>query len=88
MEQPTIDGIKEDNAGRKLLKKLGWKEGEGLGARRDGITVPITASAYAKGAGLGSVDATYSDDGTYTESYQEQTRRLARARMGFDASDS
>ncbi|TPX40968.1 hypothetical protein SeMB42_g05798 [Synchytrium endobioticum] len=88
VEQPTINGIKEDNAGRKLLEKMGWKEGEGLGAKKDGITIPITAAAYSKGAGLGSVGGTYSDDGTYTESYQAQSKRLARGRMGFETTDS
>ncbi|KAG0378320.1 hypothetical protein BGX24_004171 [Mortierella sp. AD032] len=30
-EQPTKDGIKEDNIGNRLLKSMGWKEGQGLG---------------------------------------------------------
>jgi hypothetical protein len=33
--------ISEDNIGNKLLQKMGWKAGEGLGAQKDGITAPI-----------------------------------------------
>jgi len=33
--------IAEDNRGHAMLKKLGWKQGSGLGKRGDGITEPI-----------------------------------------------
>jgi RNA-binding protein 5/10 len=33
--------ISEENIGNKLLQKMGWKAGEGLGAKKDGITAPI-----------------------------------------------
>ncbi|CAH9091010.1 unnamed protein product [Cuscuta europaea] len=35
--------IQADNIGHKLLAKMGWKEGEGLGSSRSGIADPITA---------------------------------------------
>jgi G-patch domain len=40
-EQPTASGIKEDNIGNKLLQKMGWQEGKGLGQRGQGIVDPI-----------------------------------------------
>ncbi|XP_059597635.1 SURP and G-patch domain-containing protein 1-like protein isoform X2 [Vitis vinifera] len=35
--------IQADNVGHKLLSKMGWKEGEGLGSSRNGIADPIMA---------------------------------------------
>eukprot|EP00884_Botryococcus_braunii_P010453 jgi/Botrbrau1/19409/Bobra.0338s0036.1 len=47
--------IKEDNIGHRLLQKMGWKEGEGLGTRGDGIAAPIAASGSARdNLGLGA----------------------------------
>lgn len=37
-----------DNVGAKLLKKMGWKEGEGLGTDSTGIKEPIRASGRIK----------------------------------------
>ena len=39
-----------------MLQKMGWKVGEGLGAKKDGITVPIEAKPMTQGAGLGTVN--------------------------------
>lgn len=33
--------IKEDNIGFKMLQKLGWTEGEGLGSSGSGIVEPV-----------------------------------------------
>lgn len=33
--------LKEDNVGFKMLKKLGWSEGQGLGASASGIIEPV-----------------------------------------------
>ncbi|XP_040991137.1 SURP and G-patch domain-containing protein 1-like protein [Juglans microcarpa x Juglans regia] len=35
--------IQADNVGHKLLSKMGWREGEGLGSSRNGIADPIMA---------------------------------------------
>lgn len=33
--------LKEDNIGFKMLQKLGWKEGQGLGSEGSGIVDPV-----------------------------------------------
>ncbi|KAF3452676.1 hypothetical protein FNV43_RR03109 [Rhamnella rubrinervis] len=40
--------IQADNVGHKLLSKMGWKEGEGLGSSRRGIADPIMAGDVKK----------------------------------------
>lgn len=39
------NAIGADNIGHKLLQKMGWKEGEGIGASGLGITTPVAATA-------------------------------------------
>ena len=49
--------IGEDNIGHRMLRGMGWREGEGLGAAASGIAAPLAAGA-AKAAqdkiGLGA----------------------------------
>jgi len=40
-EQPTKAGIGQDNIGNKLLQKMGWSAGQGLGKAGQGIVNPI-----------------------------------------------
>ncbi|CAN0877859.1 SURP and G-patch domain-containing protein 1-like protein [Linum grandiflorum] len=40
--------IQADNVGHKLLSKMGWREGEGLGSSRSGIADPIMAGNIKK----------------------------------------
>jgi len=54
VEEPTKHGIGRDNIGNQMLKKLGWREGEGLGREGGGIVEPVKAEGYVKGAGLGT----------------------------------
>merc|ERR1712045_259867 len=47
--------LKQDNLGFKMLQRMGWNEGTGLGADRQGITAPIgrgQQSADKKGLGI------------------------------------
>eukprot|EP01056_Protomagalhaensia_sp_Gyna25_P002049 Protomagalhaensia_sp_Gyna_25__2048@NODE_20_length_7955_cov_303_925088_g13_i0_p10_GENE_NODE_20_length_7955_cov_303_925088_g13_i0NODE_20_length_7955_cov_303_925088_g13_i0_p10_ORF_typecomplete_len129_score31_27Gpatch/PF01585_23/8_1e14Gpatch_2/PF12656_7/1_8e09Gpatch_2/PF12656_7/6_4e03_NODE_20_length_7955_cov_303_925088_g13_i053435729 len=40
--------------GEAFLKRFGWKEGEGLGPKKDGIAEPITVRKRAENLGLGA----------------------------------
>jgi len=40
--------------GASLLGKMGWSEGQGLGAQGTGMTAPISTEVYAQGVGLGA----------------------------------
>lgn len=39
--------------GEKMLKKMGWKQGEGLGKQSQGPTQPLTIAARPEGLALG-----------------------------------
>ena len=46
--------IPEDNVGHRMLAKMGWKSGEGLGKSGTGIIKPVTVDSLQKNKGLGS----------------------------------
>lgn len=47
--------IQSDNVGHRLLSKMGWKEGEGLGSGRSGIADPVQAgSVKVNNLGVGA----------------------------------
>ncbi|KAI9029355.1 hypothetical protein DFJ74DRAFT_754825 [Hyaloraphidium curvatum] len=79
VEEPTRRGIGGDNIGNQMLKKLGWREGEGLGRDSGGIVEPIKAEAYARGAGLGA--GTKVTEPTDFEKYAANTRDAWRKRF-------
>ncbi|KAF9917526.1 squalene synthetase-like protein [Linnemannia zychae] len=49
----TASEISKDNVGHRMLSKMGWSPGVGLGASGDGITKPIEAVIRARRRGLG-----------------------------------
>ncbi|GAN10311.1 conserved hypothetical protein [Mucor ambiguus] len=46
--------INESNVGHRMLAAMGWKQGEALGSKSEGIVAPIEAIIRKKGRGLGS----------------------------------
>ena len=62
------------SANGKLLKKMGWKEGRGLGKNSTGITEPIKAKTIEhSGAGIGATNI-ISADSIKPKSYNEVVR--------------
>jgi len=78
IEEPTKEGIKEDNIGNIMLQKMGWKSGLGLGRDNTGIKDPITAGRrlgkFGLGMEVGLVDVDETDD------RQTKARKLTLAR--------
>ncbi|GAA5967740.1 hypothetical protein JCM11641_005751 [Rhodosporidiobolus odoratus] len=54
VEQPNKDGLEESNKGLKMLEKMGWSSGAGLGASGDGRVAPVQAAQFQQRAGLGA----------------------------------
>ncbi|KAL8542361.1 hypothetical protein ACS0TY_003287 [Phlomoides rotata] len=66
--------IQADNVGHRLLSKMGWKEGEGLGSSRSGIAAPIMAGDIKKdnlGVGAQAPGEVTPDDDIY-EQYKKR----------------
>ncbi|XP_041347770.1 RNA-binding protein 5-like isoform X2 [Gigantopelta aegis] len=77
-EEPTKAGIGGDNIGSKLLQKMGWAPGAGLGKGKQGITVPIEAKRRVQTAGLGAKGANIIPDAGDT--YKESVKKTMFAR--------
>ncbi|CAI2195891.1 6759_t:CDS:2 [Funneliformis geosporum] len=71
--------IGSDNKGNKLLQKMGWKEGQGLGRHGTGILDPVQLITNEGRVGLGA-GGKKSQNST-TETLQEATRRVAKERF-------
>ncbi|KIL69519.1 hypothetical protein M378DRAFT_189961 [Amanita muscaria Koide BX008] len=80
---PIVVGKDENNVGNKLLKLMGWKEGQGLGTDGEGRVDPIQTAIYAQGVGLGASKG--KEIGKYTEGYSgyvHMAQDAARERYG------
>lgn len=77
-EEPTKKGIGADNLGNKLLQKMGWTQGQGLGKSNQGRTSIIEAEARISTAGLGT-NAIGMQPGP-GETYKDCVKKMMRAR--------
>lgn len=60
-KKPKFGEIDDDNIGRKLLAKMGYKKGEGLGAKKQGRAEPIEVSRQHGRRGLGNEKTQFDD---------------------------
>ncbi|XP_076835947.1 angiogenic factor with G patch and FHA domains 1 [Brachyhypopomus gauderio] len=73
--------INEENKGRQMLEKMGWKSGEGLGRDGAGITEPIGLQVRPVQAGLGSAAALSVEEASVGRSKNQQNWERARERF-------
>jgi len=64
---PVAPGKDENNVGNKLLKKMGWAAGTGLGTDGAGRVDPIETAIFAQGVGLGASKG--KEIGKYADGY-------------------
>ncbi|KAL8563755.1 hypothetical protein ACOMHN_058271 [Nucella lapillus] len=72
-EQPTKAGIGTENIGNKMLQKMGWTAGLGLGKTNQGRTAPVETQRRAATAGLGAkgADILAEEGATYKENVKK-----------------
>jgi len=72
--------IGEENVGNKMLQKMGWKDGLGLGKANQGRTEIITQQSRTKLSGLGTKQVA----GDPSLDYKDAARRAMWSRYGED----
>ncbi|XP_061689387.1 angiogenic factor with G patch and FHA domains 1 isoform X1 [Syngnathoides biaculeatus] len=73
--------ISEVNKGRKMLEKMGWKKGEGLGKEGTGMKDPIQLKIRKAQSGLGASGTMSLDDASLTRSKSQKNWEKARERF-------
>jgi hypothetical protein len=63
-----------------MLRLMGWKEGEALGQRKQGLVDPIKAECYAKGTGLGA-GVPFTADELVNMSQKDQIKKKSKIRF-------
>nr|DBA23491.1 TPA: hypothetical protein GDO54_014402 [Pyxicephalus adspersus] len=79
--------ISDSNKGRKMLEKMGWKKGEGLGKTGDGMRDPIQLQLHKKQAGLGAHNATSIEDVQSPSNNKKKNWEKARERYAENFQD-
>ncbi|XP_043090380.1 angiogenic factor with G patch and FHA domains 1 isoform X2 [Puntigrus tetrazona] len=73
--------IGDENKGRQMLEKMGWKRGEGLGKDGAGMKDPIQLHVRKAQSGLGSGAALSVDDASLTKTKNQRNWERARERF-------
>ncbi|XP_060691802.1 angiogenic factor with G patch and FHA domains 1 [Hemiscyllium ocellatum] len=73
--------ICDSNKGRKMLEKMGWKKGEGLGKESCGIKEPIQVQLHQSQAGLGATESLFIEDVQLFRSNKQKNWAKARNRF-------
>uniref|UniRef100_A0A8C8RUD7 Angiogenic factor with G patch and FHA domains 1 n=1 Tax=Pelusios castaneus TaxID=367368 RepID=A0A8C8RUD7_9SAUR len=73
--------ISDGNKGRKMLEKMGWKKGEGLGKDGGGMKDPIQLQIHKMHAGLGTSRPVSVEDVQIIKSKNKQNWDKARERF-------
>ncbi|XP_062340375.1 angiogenic factor with G patch and FHA domains 1 isoform X2 [Osmerus eperlanus] len=73
--------IGEVNKGRKMLEKMGWKKGEGLGKDGAGMKDPIQLKIRKSQSGLGASAALSVEDASLTRTKTQRNWEKARERF-------
>ncbi|XP_058614938.1 angiogenic factor with G patch and FHA domains 1 isoform X3 [Onychostoma macrolepis] len=73
--------IGDENKGRQMLEKMGWKRGEGLGKDGAGIKDPIQLHVRKAQSGLGSGAAASVEDASLTKNKNQRNWQRARERF-------
>lgn len=68
--------IGENNVGNRLLQKMGWSEGQGLGRTNQGRTNIIEAESRAPAAGLGTKSTNFAPG----DDYKSYIKRMMKTR--------
>ncbi|XP_036444539.1 angiogenic factor with G patch and FHA domains 1 isoform X2 [Colossoma macropomum] len=80
--------INEENKGRQMLERMGWKSGEGLGKDGAGITEPIGVQVRPVQSGLGSVGPLSMEEASIGRSRNQQNWERARERFSQEVTHS
>ncbi|XP_029357018.1 angiogenic factor with G patch and FHA domains 1 isoform X1 [Echeneis naucrates] len=73
--------ISEVNKGRKMLEKMGWKKGEGLGKEGTGMKDPIDVKIRKSQSGLGAAATMSLDGASIARSKSQKNWEKARERF-------
>ncbi|ULU12682.1 hypothetical protein L3Y34_015733 [Caenorhabditis briggsae] len=77
-EEASKRPLDDTNIGNRLLKSMGWKEGQGVGKHGQGIVNPIQAERFVQGAGLGAAGSKMKHGAE--ASHKEKTRQALYSR--------